>query len=238
MYNINAITYLLNSYNQMTNNFGQKSETVKVFREQVLGLAKMGTATKEDIDLVFSIIGMTNTDAVKFDIAKQNIDSFTLAMSTMEKSQRDKKKQLKALKELKEKKCISQKIYDIVVTIYDLDISNSSVSFFQVSRQAWVAFVDACVKYGDREINNVYFSIGNNKNSDRSRVWSSISALTEHEKMDFVKKLEKDPFNVCVVVKELADSSRCYMKNESFVFVKNEKLTIMLHNLLKDFAKK
>lgn len=125
MYNIKVLSYLIGSYNKMLSSFGESSKTVKVFREQVLGLVNIGQVSQTDVDLVFSIIGMTNTDAVKFDISKKNISCFILAMNYMETYKDDKNTQYIALKELKAQKKIGQKIYDIVLDIYDLKALNT-----------------------------------------------------------------------------------------------------------------
>lgn len=125
MYNIKVLSYLIGSYNKMLSSFGESSKTVKVFREQVLGLVNIGQVSQTDVDLVFSIIGMTNTDSVKFDISKKNISCFILAMNYMETYKDDKNTQYIALKELKAQKKIGQKIYDIVLDIYDLKALNT-----------------------------------------------------------------------------------------------------------------
>lgn len=125
MYNIKVLSYLIGSYNKMLASFGESSKTVKVFREQVLGLVNIGQVGQKDVDLVFSIIGMTNTDSVKFDISKKMISSFILAMNYMETYKDDKNTQYIALKELKAQKKIGQKIYDIVLDIYGLKSLNT-----------------------------------------------------------------------------------------------------------------
>ena len=101
MYNIKVLSYLIGSYNKMLASFGESSKTVKVFREQVLGLVNIGQVSQTDVNLVFSIIGMANTDSVKFDISKKMISSFILAMNYMETYKDDKNTQYITLKELK-----------------------------------------------------------------------------------------------------------------------------------------
>lgn len=125
MYNIKVLSYLIGSYNKMLSSFGESSKTVKVFREQVLGLVNIGQVSQTDVDLVFSIIGMSNTDSVKFDISKKNISCFILAMNYMETYKDDKNTQYITLKELKVQKKIGQKIYDIVLDIYGLKVLNT-----------------------------------------------------------------------------------------------------------------
>ena len=82
-YNIKTLGFLIGSFNQMVSTFGESSKTVEFFRNQVMGLVDIGQVNLSDASLVFSIIGMTNTNSVKWDKAKNKIKSFMLGMNKL-----------------------------------------------------------------------------------------------------------------------------------------------------------
>lgn len=82
-YNVQTLGFLIGSFNQMVSTFGESSKTVEFFRNQVMGLVDIGQVNLYDASLVFSLIGMTNTNAVKWDKAKNKIKSFMFGMNKL-----------------------------------------------------------------------------------------------------------------------------------------------------------
>ena len=186
MYNIKVLSYLIGSYNKMLASFGESSKTVKVFREQVLGLVNIGQVSQTDVNLVFSIIGMANTDSVKFDISKKMISSFILAMNYMETYKDDKNTQYITLKELKAQDKISQKIYDIVLDIYGLKALNTP----------------------KREIKDNFGKIQIQKSSRSSKVHQT-SGINVIDWDDFIKSCKEEVANIDYLYFQVSNPYAC-----------------------------
>lgn len=231
MYNIKVLSYLIGSYNKMLASFGESAKTVKVFREQVLGLVNIGQVTQIDANLVFSIIGMTNTDSVKFEASKRNINCFILAMNYMETYKDDKNMQYVTLVELKNQKKISQKIYDIVIKIYNLS------SYTKPMRE---------VKEDFGKLKTVTVasekSVSESKNKDLSDEWSvflntcSISADCYDIDVEHVYFQVRNPYCCCSndpstykkSVKETINCFRTKSNSEFMKFLRNQAFTFSI----------
>lgn len=115
-HNVQTLSFLIGSFNQMVGTFGENSKTVEFFRTQVNGLVDIGQVSSEDADLIFSLIGMKNTDSVKWDIAKKKINTFVEVMNKVS-SVSDKNVKLYILNEMN----LTDEIKGYVKDIYDLN---------------------------------------------------------------------------------------------------------------------
>lgn len=82
-YNKDTITFLINSFRQMVITFGRSVKTVGFFREQVNGLVNINQVKAEEREVVFTLIGMLKTDAVKWEKTIQRLDSYNKVLSTI-----------------------------------------------------------------------------------------------------------------------------------------------------------
>ena len=115
-HNVQTLSFLIGSFNQMIVTFGENSKTVEFFRTQVNGLVDIGQVSLEDVDLIFSLIGMKNTDSVKWDVAKKKINIFVEVMNKVS-SVSDKNVKLYILNEMN----LTDEIKGYVKDIYDLN---------------------------------------------------------------------------------------------------------------------
>lgn len=82
-HNINAVSYLIGSFNNLINSFGQKPESVAFFKNQSQGIVELGQISQDDLDLVYKILGMQNTENVKWSITMPRLQKFIEAMNYM-----------------------------------------------------------------------------------------------------------------------------------------------------------
>ena len=118
-YNVQTLSFLIGSFNQMKNTFGENNKTVGFFRSQVEGLIDIKQVNIVDAYLVFELIGMSNTDNVKWETSNKRIQMFITAMNQMLTVPDDNVK-VYLLDNLLTKNVITQEIFKIIVSVFDL----------------------------------------------------------------------------------------------------------------------
>lgn len=121
-YNIPTLSFLLGSYTGMLSSFGRTPKTVEFFRNQVNGLINIQQVSKLDAQLIFDIIGMQNTDNVKWEKSANKINMFIQAMNLMETYSNNEQVQALKLVEMLKSGSITEDIYQKILNIYNLDI--------------------------------------------------------------------------------------------------------------------
>lgn len=140
------VQYLVYLFQKIVKERGKSSETVKYYRGQVHYLIQnlQENAQKklhvkgyyiyeQDIlninsaeDFIYRLLGMQNTDAIKWDATISRLNSFTETMRQMECCKTDEIR-LKCLKCLLRDERISRTVYNLVMEIYKLDKLDSRV---------------------------------------------------------------------------------------------------------------
>lgn len=82
-HNVEAISFLIGSFKDVVNSFGQNNKAVEFYKRQAKGLINIGQISSEDYIIVLELIGMKNTDAVKWEIAINRLEKFNDIMNTI-----------------------------------------------------------------------------------------------------------------------------------------------------------
>lgn len=118
-YNVEAIQFLIASFNSVIKAMGKTDKAVAFFKSQVDNLQTVSQIKYPDIDFVYRLLGMKNTNAVKWDITTVRLDKFTKAMNYMiccktPQQRRD------CLNQLKDSEAIDSTVYNYIAEIYGL----------------------------------------------------------------------------------------------------------------------
>lgn len=124
-YNINALSYLIGLFKKTCAEMGENAKTVQYFRDIVNGLVNINQLSYNDVDTVYSIIGMKNTNAVKWDKSKEKIDNFINLMQIMESCSTQEER----IYRLALQQGVNDEVKRIVQDIYNLEIKKD----FQVT---------------------------------------------------------------------------------------------------------
>lgn len=126
-YNIQTLSFLIASFNEIVDSFGENNKSVAFYKSQVSGMISIGHVKQEEARIIEEVVGMTNTDAVKWATAKQKISQFIQAMNTI--SNADSKNAVALLiNQMAQSKQISENVADIVRKIFDVYKSDASAS--------------------------------------------------------------------------------------------------------------
>ena len=80
-YNIQTLSFLIGSFRDIVQSFGQNNKSVEFYKRQVYGLANIGQISTNEILFVEELVGMKNTNAVKWDKATEKIEQFIRAIN-------------------------------------------------------------------------------------------------------------------------------------------------------------
>lgn len=132
-YNVEAIQFLIASFNGVIKAMGKTDKAVAFFKSQVDNLQTVSQIKYPDIDFVYRLLGMKNTNAVKWDITIARLDKFTRAMNYMiccktPQQRRD------CLNQLKDSEAIDSTVYSYIAEIYGLkEIPKKKLDDFKTS---------------------------------------------------------------------------------------------------------
>lgn len=124
-YNIQTLSFLVASFKDVVESFGKNDKSVEFYKRQVQGLVNVGQVSQDDADMIEKIIGMQNTNAVKWDIAERKLDEFIKGMNALTNI-RDVYAVKAIIENLLEYKIISKTIAAYIYEIYGVkDLSDS-----------------------------------------------------------------------------------------------------------------
>lgn len=132
-YNVEAIQFLIASFNSVIKAMGKTDKAVAFFKSQVDNLQTVSQIKYPDIDFVYRLLGMKNTNAVKWDITIARLDKFTRAMNYMiccktPQQRRD------CLNQLKDSEAIDSTVHNYIAEIYGLkEIPKKKLDDFKTS---------------------------------------------------------------------------------------------------------
>lgn len=84
-YNVQTLSFLISSFKNMAATVGQNSKTVELYKQQVGMMINIGQIGQAEAELINELIGMKNTNAVKWQSAEKHIEQFIFAMNTITK---------------------------------------------------------------------------------------------------------------------------------------------------------
>lgn len=132
-YNVEAIQFLIASFNSVIKAMGKTDKAVAFFKSQVDNLQTVSQIKYPDIDFVYRLLGMKNTNAVKWDITIVRLDKFIRAMNYMiccktPQQRRD------CLNQLKDSEAIDSTVYSYIAEIYGFkEIPKKKLDDFKTS---------------------------------------------------------------------------------------------------------
>ena len=118
-YNVEAIQFLIASFNSVIKAMGKTDKAVAFFKSQVDNLQTVSQIKYPDIDFVYRLLGMKNTNAVKWDITTVRLDKFTKAMNYMICCKTPQQRR-ECLNQLKDSEAIDSTVYNYIAEIYGL----------------------------------------------------------------------------------------------------------------------
>lgn len=122
-YNIQTLSFLIGSFRDIVQSFGQNSKSVEFYKRQVYGLADIGQVKASEILFVEDLIGMRNTNAVKWDKAIEKIEQFIKAINETYDYTNDTSKII-AIERMEKSGEISSAVKDKVYEVYSIDTKN------------------------------------------------------------------------------------------------------------------
>lgn len=120
-YNIETLSFLIGSFRDIIQSFGQNSKSVEFYKRQVGQLVNIGQVCQYDADLVEELVGMRNTDAVKWDKATEKIEQFIKSIDSTY-SIKDNLKRVIMLEQFEREGYISKSVKETVYRVYNIDI--------------------------------------------------------------------------------------------------------------------
>lgn len=124
-HNINSISFMIASFKDIVNSFGKKSESVAFFKRQIDGLCSINQLNFDDVDLVYRLLGIVNTAAIKWDIAETKLEQYISAMNTLIRYNDDDIRTY-IIANLESQNKISSAIKEIICETFGISIKNVS----------------------------------------------------------------------------------------------------------------
>lgn len=207
-YNVEAIQFLIASFNSIIKAMGKTDKAVAFFKSQVDNLQTVSQIKYPDIDFVYRLLGMKNTNAVKWDITIARLDKFTKAMNYMiccktHQQRRD------CLNQLKDSEAIDSTVYNYIAEIYGLkEIPKKKLDDFKTSEfgrfgqfstdtklkndrnSKYVAEDDKKIKSADSEA-VIREKISNNTKSNKP-IKKVVNSTNSADKQCYVEDLAQD----------------------------------------------
>lgn len=211
-YNVEAIQFLIASFNSVIKAMGKTDKAVAFFKSQVDNLQTVSQIKYPDIDFVYRLLGMKNTNAVKWDITIERLDKFTKAMNYMiccktPQQRRD------CLNQLKDSEAIDSTVYNYIAEIYGLkEIPKKKLDDFKTSEFGRFGQFST-----DTKLKNNRNSKYNAEAEDDKKIKSADSAEVIREKIRNNNK-NNEPIKKVVNSTNSADK-QCYVEDLAQDFI-------------------
>lgn len=205
-YNVEAIQFLIASFNSVIKAMGKTDKAVAFFKSQVDNLQTVSQIKYPDIDFVYRLLGMKNTNAVKWDITIARLDKFTRAMNYMiccktPQQRRD------CLNQLKDSEAIDSTVYSYIAEIYGLkEIPKKKLDDFKTSEFGRFGQFSADTKLKNNRISKYV-----EEAEDDKKIKLTNSEAVIREKIDSNSKAKKP-------IKEVVDK-QCYVEDLAQDFI-------------------
>lgn len=80
-YNITTILFLVNSFKDIVDSYGYTNKTVELYKRQVESIVASNIINIIDRDLVYELLGIVNTNNIKWTIADNKVSQFLYAVN-------------------------------------------------------------------------------------------------------------------------------------------------------------
>ena len=118
-YDIQAIQFLIASFNSIVKEVGKTDSSVRLFKRQSDGLCSLGKVSKNDVEFVYRLLGMKNTNSLKWEISLNRLKIFTDAMNYMICC-KDESSRRECLEQLMNSEKIDDTVYKYISELYDI----------------------------------------------------------------------------------------------------------------------
>lgn len=133
MYNIQTLSFLIGSFRDIVQSFGKNSKSAEFYKRQTYGLVNIGQISMNEVIFIEELVGMRNTNAVKWDKAIEKIEQFVIAINKTYDCINDTSRVL-MLENLEKNGDISSAVKDKVYEVYGID-TKSIISMRKDSKQ-------------------------------------------------------------------------------------------------------
>ena len=118
MLNIETIKYLVDYFSSAVSLMGKNETTVNLYRSNTYEWIKAGQLGYFEVIVVEQLIGMYNTDSLKWDITNKKLEEFNSVLDQVMPLGFDYVKVIEKLNEMKSKGCISEAVLKLFLIIY------------------------------------------------------------------------------------------------------------------------
>lgn len=80
-YSITTVMFLVNSFKDIVDSYGRVNRTVDLYKRQVESMIVSKQISVNDKDIVFELLGIVNTNNIKWNVADNKVAQFTSTMS-------------------------------------------------------------------------------------------------------------------------------------------------------------
>ena len=222
-YNIQTIQFLIASFNSIIGAMGKTDTAVKFYKEQVNNLQTVSQIQYSDIDMVYRILGMRNTNAVKWDITTARLKKFTDAMNYMICCKTDEQRK-ECLDQLRDSGKVDTTVYGYIVEIYEIkETPKKTLDTFKTSEFGRFGQFDCNVKKKPSD----------SANKDKGQGYAE--KIGERVKKTDVSSIEKDIKNI-TKQKDAPAVTQRYIEDiaKGFLRLKNLSSSDPLEDVLSD----
>lgn len=118
-YNVETIQFLIASFKNIVKEVGKTDSSVRLFKKQAESLCSIKTATEQDVEFVYRLLGMKNTNSLKWEISLNRLDKFVDAMNYMICC-KDEYSRCECLEQLMNSEKIDDTVYKYIAELYDI----------------------------------------------------------------------------------------------------------------------
>ena len=118
MLNIETIKYLVDYFRSAVSLMGKNETTVNLYRSNTYELIKAGQLGYFEVIVAEQLIGMYNTDSLKWDITIKKLEEFDSVLDQVMPLGFDYVKVIEKLNEMKSQGCISEAVLKLFLIIY------------------------------------------------------------------------------------------------------------------------
>lgn len=150
-YNVNNIQSLIGQFRSIIKTSGKSEPTVRKYKEYVRNLIYLGKVQKEEVDYVYRLLGMQNTNVVKWNITLTRLDSFIKAMNYMVCCTKEQRRE--CLDKLLESNKVDNTVYRYIAELYRLNLAEPKKTLESYKNSKFGTFAE--IKPKSEELKNV-----------------------------------------------------------------------------------
>ena len=117
-YNIQVLSYLIGSFTEMVDTFGDTPDTVKCFKNQAVGLVRINQLSQKDLNFVLKLLDIKESNQFDWKKIQQRVTMFNSAMNIMLNTEASIRPM--AAYELKQTKQINAFVYERLCEVWEI----------------------------------------------------------------------------------------------------------------------